>query len=75
MTPPDENNASLDAALRVAQQEVVEQEIFSLLVKEAGNLPTSMARVSERLIVLDAAQGVELRFELVRVPSIYCFVY
>ncbi|KAJ7904566.1 subunit 17 of mediator complex-domain-containing protein [Mycena olivaceomarginata] len=65
MTPPDENNASLDAALRVAQQEVVEQEIFSLLVKEAGNLPTSMARVSERLIVLDAAQGVELRFELI----------
>ncbi|KAF7352747.1 Mediator of RNA polymerase II transcription subunit 17 [Mycena venus] len=61
---PDDN-ASLDAALRVAQQEVVEQEIFSLLVKEAGSLPTASARVSERLIVIDAAQGVELKFELI----------
>jgi mediator of RNA polymerase II transcription subunit 17 len=61
---------SLEGSLRVAQQEVVEQEIFSLLVKEAGNLPTASARVSERLIVIDAAQGMELKFELVsRWPS------
>ncbi|KAJ7095438.1 hypothetical protein B0H15DRAFT_113733 [Mycena belliarum] len=65
MAPADVS--SLDAALRAAQQEIVEQEIFSLLVKEAGNLPTASARVSERLIVIDAAQGVELKFELVRV--------
>ncbi|KAF8195839.1 subunit 17 of mediator complex-domain-containing protein [Mycena galopus ATCC 62051] len=64
MAPPDDP-ASLDAALRVAQQEVVEQEIFSLLVKEAGSLPTASARVSERLIVIDAAKGVELKFELI----------
>ena len=52
-------------ALRAAQREVVEHEIFSYLVKEAGYLPTSAARVSERLIVIEAAKGVELRFELI----------
>ncbi|KAG5638208.1 hypothetical protein H0H81_001305 [Sphagnurus paluster] len=55
---------SLEGALKVAQQEIVEHEIFSLLVQEAGNLPTASARVSERLIVIDAAQGTELKFEL-----------
>ncbi|KAG6868512.1 hypothetical protein C0993_001613 [Termitomyces sp. T159_Od127] len=54
-----------EAALKGAQQEIVEQEIFSLLVHEAGNLPTASARVSERLIVIDAAHGTELKFELV----------
>ncbi|KAJ7781186.1 subunit 17 of mediator complex-domain-containing protein [Mycena metata] len=63
-TMPQPDDASLDGALRAAQQEIVEQEIFSLLVKEAGSLPTASARVSERLIVIDAAQGVELKFEL-----------
>ncbi|KAJ6536623.1 subunit 17 of mediator complex-domain-containing protein [Mycena sp. CBHHK59/15] len=61
---------SLDGALRAAQQEIVEQEIFSFLVKEAGNLPTASARVSERLIVIDAAQAVELKFELIDMDSI-----
>lgn len=56
----------LSGSLKAAQQEVVEQEIFSLLVKEASSLPTASARVSERLIVVDAAQGLELKFELVR---------
>lgn len=55
----------VDSKLKIAQFEIVEQEIFSLLVKEAGTLPTVSARVSERLIVIDAAQGTELRFELV----------
>lgn len=68
MAPADVS--SLDAALRAAQQEIVEQEIFSLLVKEAGNLPTASARVSERLIVIDAAQGVELKFELLDADSL-----
>ncbi|KAJ7047317.1 subunit 17 of mediator complex-domain-containing protein [Mycena alexandri] len=63
-TMPPADDLSLDGALRAAQQEIVEQEIFSLLVKEAGSLPTASARVSERLIVIDAAQGVELKFEL-----------
>ncbi|KAF7292438.1 Mediator of RNA polymerase II transcription subunit 17 [Mycena chlorophos] len=62
MQPTDD--AALDASLRAAQREVVEHEIFSNLVREAGSLPTSAARVSERLIVIDAAKGVELRFEL-----------
>lgn len=56
---------TLDGAIRGAQKEVVEQEIFAELINEAGNLPTASARVSERLIVIDAAQDVELRFELV----------
>lgn len=54
-----------EIALKGAQQEIVEQEIFSLLVQEAGRLPTASARVSERLIVIDAAHGTELKFELV----------
>jgi mediator of RNA polymerase II transcription subunit 17 len=64
---------SLEKSLRVAQQEVVEQEIFSTLVQEAGNLPTASARVSERLIVIDAAQGMELKFELVSRRLPHCF--
>ncbi|KAF7332101.1 Mediator of RNA polymerase II transcription subunit 17 [Mycena kentingensis (nom. inval.)] len=63
-TMPVSNDSSVDVALRAAQREVVEHEIFSHLVMEAGSLPTAAARVSERLIVLDAAKGVELRFEL-----------
>lgn len=59
------DDSTLDGALKAAQQEVVEQEIFSLLVQEAGSLPTASARVAERLIVIDAAQGTELKFELV----------
>lgn len=58
-------DGSLDSTLRAAQAEVVEQEIFSLLIKEASSLPTASAEVSERLIVIDAAQNTELRFELV----------
>ena len=47
------------------QTEAVDQEIFALLVREAGSLPTASARVSERLIAIDATQGVYLTFELV----------
>ncbi|KAJ7908311.1 subunit 17 of mediator complex-domain-containing protein [Mycena leptocephala] len=68
MPPPDD--ASLDGALKAAQQEIVEQEIFSLLVKEAGSLPTASARVSERLIVIDAAQAIELKFELIDADAV-----
>ncbi|KAI0921137.1 hypothetical protein AcV7_003415 [Taiwanofungus camphoratus] len=56
---------SLDGSLRDAQAEVVQQEIFSVLIKEASNLPTASVRVSERLIVIEAARGIDLRFELV----------
>ncbi len=60
---------TIEHMLRAAQAEVVEQEIYSILIKEAGNLPTASAEVSERLIVIEAAQATELRFELV------CFTY
>ncbi|KAJ7700145.1 subunit 17 of mediator complex-domain-containing protein [Mycena rosella] len=69
-TMPAADVSSLDGALRAAQQEIVEQEIFSLLVKEAGSLPTASARVSERLIVIGAAQAVELKFELLDADSL-----
>ncbi len=61
----DPDDGTLDGALRAAQAEVVEQEVFSALIKEASNLPTASAEVSERLILIDAAQSTELRFELV----------
>ena len=63
--PSEESN--VERALRAAQAEVVQQEIFSILVGEAAKLPTTSARVSERLIAIEAAQATELRFELVRV--------
>ncbi|KAJ7754261.1 subunit 17 of mediator complex-domain-containing protein [Mycena maculata] len=69
-TMPTLDVSSLDGALRAAQQEIVEQEIFSLLVKEAGSLPTASARVSERLIVIEAAQAVELKFELLDADAV-----
>lgn len=57
---------SLGGALERAQIESLEKEIFGQLITEAANLPTASARVSERLIVIDAAETMELRFELVR---------
>lgn len=64
-SPVPEGPLTLDNALKAVQTEAFDQEIFALLVKEAGNLPTASARVSERLIAIDAAQGVYLTFELV----------
>ncbi|TBU40113.1 subunit 17 of mediator complex-domain-containing protein [Dichomitus squalens] len=61
----DPDDGTLDGALRAAQAEIVEQEVFSALIREASSLPTASAEVSERLIVIDAAQSTELRFELV----------
>ncbi|KAI0832410.1 subunit 17 of mediator complex-domain-containing protein [Trametes gibbosa] len=61
----DPNNGSLDGALCAAQAEVVEQEIFTRLIKEASSLPTASSEVSERLIIIDAGQSTELRFELI----------
>jgi mediator of RNA polymerase II transcription subunit 17, fungi type len=72
MTPYDES--VLEESLRCAQAEVVQQEIFSVLIREASNLPTASARVSERLIVIDAAQGTELAFELVS-PSLLPYYF
>ncbi|XP_006460295.1 hypothetical protein AGABI2DRAFT_203249 [Agaricus bisporus var. bisporus H97] len=68
---PFDDETILDGALRAAQREIIEQEIFSILVQEAGGLLTASARVSERLIVIDAAQGLELQIELVDKPNIH----
>jgi len=57
--------SSVEDYVASAQREIVEQEIFSLLVQEASNLPTASTKVSERLIVIEAAQATELKFELV----------
>ncbi|KAG1732327.1 hypothetical protein EDD22DRAFT_982535 [Suillus occidentalis] len=46
-------DVSLEDSLKIAQREM------------ASTLPTASARVAERLIVIDAAQGLELKFELV----------
>ncbi|TFY54094.1 hypothetical protein EVG20_g9851 [Dentipellis fragilis] len=61
----ESDNGSLDGILRAAQRELIEQEIFTALIRGAGNLPTTTARVSERLIVIEIAQGTELYLELV----------
>jgi mediator of RNA polymerase II transcription subunit 17, fungi type len=58
-------DGTIEGLLLSAQQEVVEQEIFTVLVREAPNLHTATARVSERLIAVDAVQDMELIFELV----------
>jgi mediator of RNA polymerase II transcription subunit 17, fungi type len=60
-----EDGDPLQVTLREAQREVLEQEIFSLLIRDASVLPTSSVRVSERLLVVEATQETEIRFELV----------
>ncbi|KAI0068724.1 hypothetical protein BV25DRAFT_1986305 [Artomyces pyxidatus] len=55
----------LNATLRNAQREVLEQEIFAALIHDASSMSTASARVSERLIVIEAAQDTDLTFELV----------
>ncbi|KXN89633.1 Mediator of RNA polymerase II transcription subunit 17 [Leucoagaricus sp. SymC.cos] len=72
---PFDSESLLDGALRSAQREIVEQEIFSVLVQEAGNLPTVSAKVSERFIVIDAAQGLELHIELVERSEMCDLIY
>jgi mediator of RNA polymerase II transcription subunit 17 len=58
----------LEGSIRAAQREIVDHEVFSAIVREAATLPTASASVSEQLTTIEAAQGIELRFELVR-PS------
>lgn len=55
----------MQATLREAQREVLDQEIFSLLIRDASVFPTSSVRVSERLLVVEATQDTEIWFELV----------
>ncbi|KAK1236632.1 hypothetical protein PQX77_000184 [Marasmius sp. AFHP31] len=64
------NETDLNDVLRTTQLEVIEQEIYAQIAKEAGSLPTASARVSERLILIDAAQSTELKFEMVDAEEI-----
>ncbi|EPQ59420.1 hypothetical protein GLOTRDRAFT_70848 [Gloeophyllum trabeum ATCC 11539] len=61
---------TVDSALGAAQREIIEQEIFSLLIRESSALPTASSRVAERLIVIEASQDTELCFELVNSDSV-----
>ncbi|KZT20349.1 hypothetical protein NEOLEDRAFT_1075722 [Neolentinus lepideus HHB14362 ss-1] len=61
---------TVDGTLAAAQRELIEQEIFSLLIRESSSLPSTSSRVSECLIVIEAAQSTELSFELVDRDSI-----
>jgi mediator of RNA polymerase II transcription subunit 17 len=65
---PHTEEASVKKELARAQTEIIDQEIFSHLVKEATALPTILPRVSERSIAIDAGEGIEIKFELVRHP-------
>jgi mediator of RNA polymerase II transcription subunit 17, fungi type len=66
-----EDGDPLQATLWEAQREVLEQEIFSLLIRDASVLPTSSVRVSERLLVVEATQDTEIRFELVGLTRLF----
>lgn len=67
-----EDESTLQGSLKAAQFEVVEQEVFSMLVREASNLPTASARVSERLIAIEAAHNTDITFELVSTVRFTC---
>ncbi|KAH7887696.1 subunit 17 of mediator complex-domain-containing protein [Phlebopus sp. FC_14] len=69
--PPE--RSSLESSLKTAQREIVDEEVFSVLIREANNLPTVSARVAERLIVIDAAPGIELQFEMVDIDASVSF--
>lgn len=60
---------SLETSLTDAQREIVDEEIFAILIREASSLPTSSARVAERIIIIDVDHGSELRFEMVRLKQ------
>ncbi|KAL4075817.1 subunit 17 of mediator complex-domain-containing protein [Scleroderma citrinum] len=59
------SSTSLDESLRAAQKEIVDEEVFSVLIREASSLPTASTQVSERLIVIDVAEGIDIQFEMV----------
>lgn len=65
LRPFSHEDNTLDNMLKGVQTEVVDQEIFSTLVNDAGNLSTAHGTVSERLISIEVARDVGLTFELV----------
>ncbi|KAF8341421.1 subunit 17 of mediator complex-domain-containing protein [Cantharellus anzutake] len=65
----DHESASLENRVSVAQREIVEQEIFAELIREAGTFPSAAATVSETRITMMAAKDIEANFELIRVDD------
>ena len=59
------DHSDFNSLLHLARDEAIDQEIFAQLIREAAMLPTATVSVSERLIVIEASQNTELRFELV----------
>ncbi|KAI0053554.1 hypothetical protein FA95DRAFT_1481195 [Auriscalpium vulgare] len=70
LTSDAEDAEPLNSLLKASQREVIEQEIFASLIHDAGNMATTSARVSERLVVVEAAAGVNVMFELVDSGSV-----
>lgn len=62
---PTATDPSVEEDLARAQTEIIDQEIFTHLSQEASTMPTVLTRVSERTIIIDAAEDIELRFDLV----------
>jgi mediator of RNA polymerase II transcription subunit 17 len=56
---------TLHEKLRSAQRALVEQEIFSTLVKEASQLATVSCEVDEDFISINVTHGLALKFEMV----------
>ncbi|KAJ3528511.1 hypothetical protein NMY22_g9384 [Coprinellus aureogranulatus] len=67
--PPE--SLSVEEELAWAQTEIIDQEIFSYLVKEAPAMPTVIGKVSERTIDVEAADGIELKLELVKDDEVH----
>ncbi|KAF5333164.1 hypothetical protein D9611_002473 [Ephemerocybe angulata] len=63
---PEPEKIPVDAVLKRAQCEIINQEMFKHLVQEATIMPTILARVSERTISIDVAEGMELRMDMVK---------
>ena len=66
-------STSLDESLRASQKEIVDEEVFSVLIKEASSLPTASTRVSERLVAIDVAEGIDIQFEMVNFIPLVCY--
>ena len=58
-------NNPINKELSEAEAEIVDQEIFARLMDESGRLATASTHVSERHIVVEATQNVQLKIELV----------
>ncbi|KAH7108296.1 subunit 17 of mediator complex-domain-containing protein [Auriculariales sp. MPI-PUGE-AT-0066] len=56
---------NINSVLQYAQQEAVDQEVYTELLRDAQRFPTADVRVSERIIVLEVTHGITLGFSMV----------